>query len=400
MPYNSSTGIISINTATDPHQGISIYDIQQALGIGVYNDIGGLITYGAANNKIKKWAKYKPVRSSKLGIMTLADFQDVYFGLTVPIYGTGYTTNISTFLGQFPSSYAYNAPRGKDGGGTGVNEWFRFLDFNGYNNNATPFVYEQGCTFPHSYAYGGAGAGGCNFTLSLNTGTSLHDGIAIGDWKVGGSSGAAFNTYYFGLIFQHGTDTPKIVTSSYPVNDSQGRGYTLNIGDSGNDGLDGLVTSYSYTVYPILSRVVHSTVSSIGNATSETIVAIPANTFNFSQYPVSATVTYDIPTADAYIGARARLYISATIAINSTGGYTSISTNHIQLYRASSNTDTSGTLIKSYNDLPAITTTDPYPFEDSIQMDNFPAYVRIHLYNDSVSGMTLDYYVLVRQEEL
>ena len=392
MPYTN--GIISVNTSTTPNQGVSIYDIQRALSIGNKDDIGGLITEGASQNKIRKWAKYKPERDDKLGLLTIEDRQDNYFGLDVPIYGSGYITLLTDFLDSFASAYSYLPPRGKGGGTGGADEWYRFRDFEGYNIAANPFVYEQGCTFPRRYDYGGVGADGCNFTISLNTGASLRDGIAIGDWKLGGSSGTAFSALYFGLIFKHGTDTPIIVTATTTLASG---GYTLNIADSGNDGLDGLVTSYTYTVYPVLCTNSHSTLGNVGNL--DQIVPIPVATFQFKQYPVSATVTYDMQYADAYQGPSARLYVTATIGINSTGGYSSVSTNHLQLFRASSDTDTTGTQIGTTYDIGTITTTTPVTFDPGgISIDQFPTYVRIHLYNDSVSGMTLDYWVLVRED--
>lgn len=400
-----SNGIISIETTGGVTYGVSVYDVQRALGRGT-GDVGLLCSdqewQGSGSsatlvraNRINKWAKNKPVRSSKLGLMTLADFQDVYFGLDVPIYGSGYITVLTDFLDSFASAYAYLPPRGKGGGTGGANEWYRLRDFEGYNVAAVQFSNEQGCSFPRRYDYGGVAAGGCNFTLSLNTGTGLHDGISIGDWKLGGSEGTAFSSMYFGLIFKHGTDTPQIVTATSTLASS---GYTLNIADSGNDGLDGLATSYTYTVYPVLCTNSHSTLGNVGN--QDQIVPLPVATFQFKQYPVSATVTYDMQYADAYQGASARLFVTATIGINSTGGYQSVSTNHLQLFRASSDSDTTGSQIGSTYDIGTITTADPVTFNPGgLSIDQFPAYVRIHLYNDSVSGMTLDYWVLVREDE-
>lgn len=388
MAHDSSNNTIYINTQTTPHQGVCIADLQAVLRSD-RNDIGGIITTADIN----KWPKFKPVRSSLLKVMTLADMQDVYFGLDVPIYGSGYITNIFDFLDAFSSAYAYLKPRGAD---RSPKEWFRFRDFDGYNRNAQPFVNESGCTFPHMYEYGGAGSVGCNFTLSLNnTSSNLRDGIAISDWKLGGSSGTAFSAFYFGLIFKHGTDTPKIVTATSTVLSTGGM--TLTMTDSGDDGLDGLNSSYTYMVYPVLCSNSHSSLGSVGNL--DMIVPLPVATFQFSQYPASSRVTYDVIFADAYQGARARLVVTATIGIRSTGGYQSISTNHLQLYRASSDTDMSGSLIGSYN-IGTITTNDPVTWEPTpLEIDQFPSYVRIHLYNESVSGMTLDYWVLVREDE-
>lgn len=394
---------IYIDTNSTPNRGVEIVDLQQVLGRGE-NDLGLLCSdkeWNAAGtalvsaNKVNKNAKYKSVRSSKLTAMTDADFQDAYFGLNIPIYGSGYITSLSTFFDSFASAYSYLPPRGKGNGQSGADEWFRILDFNGYNKNARSFVNESGCSFPHQYEYGGAGSLGCNFTLSLNnTVANLRGGVSISDLKLGGSEGTTFSSLYFGLIFKHGTDTPKIITATSTVLSSGG--LTLTITDSGGDGLDGLSTSYTYTVYPILCSNAHSSLGNVGNL--DNIVPLPVATFQFSQYPASARVTYYIDSADAYQGPSAKLVITATVGILSTGGYESISTNHIQLYRASSDSDMSGSLITS-DTLSVITTTTPVTWEPTpIHIDQFPSYVRIHLYNDSVSGMTLDYWVLVRED--
>ena len=398
-----SNGRIYIDPSTT---GVCIADLQVVLGRGT-GDLGllcsdkewnaqGTALVGA--NKINKWAKYKPVRLDKLSVLTDADFQDAYFGLDIPIYGSGYITNLSTFFDSFASAYAYLPPRGRGNGANGSDEWFRLRDFNGYNKNAQPFVYEPGCTFPHRYEYGGAGSVGCNFTLSLNnTDANLQGGAAISDLKLGGSEGAAFSSLYFGLIFKHGSDTPKIITATSTVLSSGG--LTLTMTDSGGDGLDGLNTSYTYTVYPVLCSNSHSSLGNIGNL--DKIVALPAATFQFSQYSAASRVVYNMISADAYINVRARLAIYAEIGIRSTGGYESISLNHLQLFRASSDDDMSGTQIGVTYDLGTITTSSPVTFSPSpIIMSDFPSYVRIHLYNESVSGMTLDYWVLVRNEEL
>lgn len=125
------------DTQASPVQGISIYDIQSVLGSSL-NDIGALIV----NGNINKWAKYKPVRYDTLGVLTDAQRKNVQHGLSTDVATeTGVPTNSDSFFykllaGSLPWNYLY--PRGKGVNGTNVNEWFRFLDFDGYDSSATP----------------------------------------------------------------------------------------------------------------------------------------------------------------------------------------------------------------------------------------------------------------------
>lgn len=130
MPHDTNT--IYRNSS----YGISIGDIQQFFG-NSRNDIGSLIS----NVTINKWAKYKPVRSAKLGILSDSDRKSVQQGLSTTIYTqTGEPTSSLSFFyallaGNLP--WSYNRPRGLNGGGTGIHEWYRFLDFDGYDKRAT-----------------------------------------------------------------------------------------------------------------------------------------------------------------------------------------------------------------------------------------------------------------------
>lgn len=62
------------NTITAP---VSIYDVQQVLGIGGNGDLGTIITQG----NINKWAKYKPIVRPVVRLLTDADRQAANHGL-------------------------------------------------------------------------------------------------------------------------------------------------------------------------------------------------------------------------------------------------------------------------------------------------------------------------------
>ena len=131
----NSDGKIYITSSS----GVSIGDIQTVLGSS-RNDIGALITEG----DIKKWAKFKPIRSSQKGYVTLAQRVAAGhgFGQVSPLAWSVIQSN------QLPDSFTYLRPRGKGGGTGGADEWFRFFDFchietdltqlssPGYNHNA------------------------------------------------------------------------------------------------------------------------------------------------------------------------------------------------------------------------------------------------------------------------
>jgi len=141
-----ANGIIYIDTSTTPPKGVSIADIQQTLGTGAYNDIGGLI----ANGNINKWAKYKPVRLTILNTdgqleEDTTNHRMVWKPTADWWKGAGLHPTCGFSVPSYPSIDAlietndvweYLRPRGLNGGGQDVHEWHRFKDFIQYNHNA------------------------------------------------------------------------------------------------------------------------------------------------------------------------------------------------------------------------------------------------------------------------
>ena len=143
MPYNSTTGIVSVDTSTSPYTGVSINDIQQALDC-TRNDIGGLITDGLIN----KWAKYKPVKMSGLDFASQRNSNFTWkstatwwkgyngqCGMTFQTFTSfGNPATSSSFFyklldGQL--AWGYEKPTG------GINQYpFRFFDFLQYSRFA------------------------------------------------------------------------------------------------------------------------------------------------------------------------------------------------------------------------------------------------------------------------
>lgn len=132
MSHTSTT--IFINTTTTPHKGVEIADIQAVLHSS-RNDIGGLIT----NGDINKEAKFKPVRypsanATKTNTPTLYRDVNNKCGIEIPILDATdlASSNIQSKI-TGASDYSYIRPRGM----ATNSEWFRFLDFDGYDHNAS-----------------------------------------------------------------------------------------------------------------------------------------------------------------------------------------------------------------------------------------------------------------------
>lgn len=129
---SNSEGKIYIDPDSTPRKGVCIGDIQTVLGSS-RNDIGALIV----NGNINKWAKHKPFRNSTVGFALtptqstpelrsparIAAALAANYGLTIPKY------NATNFKTHYSDQWTYNKPRGSSN-----SEWFRFLDFDGYQH--------------------------------------------------------------------------------------------------------------------------------------------------------------------------------------------------------------------------------------------------------------------------
>ena len=147
MAYNTNTGIIYIDTNANPNVGVSIYDLQRALGRGEH-DLGLLCsdkkwsgTSLVRANKTNPLAKYKPVRHSALAVLTQAQRASTRYG-----FGAGLPPTLDLTQNNLPQNdWVYLPPRGKGGGDGGSDEWYRIRDFEGYAVGAcTPLVVSTG----------------------------------------------------------------------------------------------------------------------------------------------------------------------------------------------------------------------------------------------------------------
>lgn len=164
-----------------------------------------------------KWAKYKATRA------TGVNPTDAYKGEQKSLYGsTGYMcglsavlctalsgsdTSLKTVMDNGAIGWEYEAPRGLNGGGSGVHEYYRVLDFDGYNHNAvSPF-------------YGFSDTGGpadTDFNIYMYVDFTATDSSLLGF-----SDLTIFNDWYFGIAIWKGntfigagTSQSKISTAS------------------------------------------------------------------------------------------------------------------------------------------------------------------------------------------
>ena len=218
-----TTNRIYIDTSVTPNVGVSIADIQAVVGSS-RNDIGGLIVNGA----IKEWAKYKPTRANGKNPTDWwkGEVKSIYgsatggytFGFSLSEYSTLAAMKTAMDGGNF--GWVYEKPRGASYGANG--EYFRFLDFNGYINNATtPFdrfgladeEFPTIDTYP-AYLYvdftrtdGSLGAG--DFTLF----DDWYFGVAV----YGGGSGQLVGKGTSSVAFGQQSDAARCVTMELPV---------------------------------------------------------------------------------------------------------------------------------------------------------------------------------------
>lgn len=147
MAYNTNTGIIYIDTNANPNVGVSIYDLQRALGRGEH-DLGLLCSdkkWSGSSlvraNATNPLAKYKPVRHDALAVLSLVQRASKRYG-----FAAGLPPTLDLTQNNLPQNdWVYLPPRGKGGGEGGADEWYRIRDFEGYAVGAcTPLVVSTG----------------------------------------------------------------------------------------------------------------------------------------------------------------------------------------------------------------------------------------------------------------
>lgn len=126
-------------TASD---GISLAQISRCLEDYRLDSNGNInLEMMCTSDNINEWSRKKPVRSSKLGVLTDADMASANFGFNIggmdgdnnatAVYEADPNVALSKAIAS-GGKWTYNKPRG------GTTEWYRLLDFDGYNHKAAP----------------------------------------------------------------------------------------------------------------------------------------------------------------------------------------------------------------------------------------------------------------------
>ena len=153
---------------------ISIGDLATALGT-TSSDLGDVIkNYGGMANK---WAVHKAVKSSAVGILSRADKKALNFGLTAP-------SAQSSFAATFGQAWVYSWPTAGQ-----PNEWFRILDYDGYNKYAEPPIQAIG----DIQVYQSSG--------DFDFGDYVQQNVSGGDDGIAWDDLPAINTYYLCAVF-------------------------------------------------------------------------------------------------------------------------------------------------------------------------------------------------------
>lgn len=165
MAHNAAYTKVYVDTANSI--GLGVHEVTKCLGrntldVGTLCGDTGVVKDGEvvdAGGKINKWAKHKPVRfPGKMSPLSDADLASVDYGFDTST-GAGISERggaaalaslISTIIANNGATWNYLPPRGMNHPFQGYHEWFRLLDFDGYNHAAkAPFrVPSTGITIP------------------------------------------------------------------------------------------------------------------------------------------------------------------------------------------------------------------------------------------------------------
>ncbi len=353
----------------DSNSGVSIGDLQTVFNTTT-EAIGGIIQYGVARDLINIWAKYKPVRSSSKAVLSDAERKAVNYGLKVSKY-----TSLSNFVSGYSSDYEYNWPRG---GSVQPKEWYRVLDFNGYNHNAV-------CPVNSFQGVSGDVPQGTNLQVSLYLNPQNQSPVGSLQWSdlCPDSGNKNMDEYYFGVIIRTGaTSTYRIVTMSEPIgngNSMQERSLYLPAsyftGDPGT----------SYTLYPVLSWQAITSIQT-GGTYQAGLFSIPnTSPTTFTIRTIQTVVSYAITPGSlvAWVdGGKYKVsFEGGVLATQPTSG-----TIYYRIYEGQ---DTTGTPVNSGEFLPygAFPTTATYSTKTVTINGTVPEYVTVVLVYQDVPSL-------------
>ena len=225
--------------------GITLRQIAQCLRDFRVTKLGTDLGLLCTSPNINKWAKRKPVRSSDIACKEETyKADDGWCGLDITSALVSENADVSAIGSKYDgkdNGWAYAAPRGR-----GHDEWFRTLDFNGYNHKASPFVSQM--VVPAEWAKS-EGA----FTANVLFAEDNEDSLSYRDIE-------AMKGFYLGLALV-GNGATRRCTAETTIGES-GMGVSLDpasladgsykafpfIADRRIDANDGLVETRIYTL--------------------------------------------------------------------------------------------------------------------------------------------------------
>lgn len=341
----NSDGKIYKNKSASPKLGVEVEDMRTVLSASG-NDMGQIVT--DSDVIINKWAKYKPLRSSKLGILTDAERASLNHGLVINKY-----TTVAGIEGA-SGDWEYLRPRG-----LAHNEWFRFDDFahesadlRGYNHYAECFV--DDADIPSRYV---KASGGIRVQINFTPDAQLpQDSIGIADlYDVNGDS-FVFEDMYLGVLLSKGGNY-RYKTSDDTIGDN---GYWAEVyfDEATVDNLDlGDCIVYMFAVYTKCTTQ-QSTVGNINNqlmtgayvfpGIAPATMTIVPNTANVVIYKLQVEeitggvkvyldVKYNADQATPVSNVNVKLYtdLNGETQIGSSGGYGGYDSGHSEYDRVS-----------------------------------------------------------------
>lgn len=371
-----SDGIIKTKTVSGVTYGVSVSDLQTVFTTSK-NDVGAIVLFIAARDLVNVWTKYKAVRSSKRGVLTEAERKEVMYGLDIPVCTT--SGGVATFLLAYPNGYSYLWPRGLKN--TDINpgtldEWFRLLDFDGYNPAANCFVNSNDILLPSSYIVGNGGTG-LYFEVGINAGASLRTGaIGITDLPYGNGT---FGDLYLGMLFVY-NGAYKLITSSQTLStDVSFYGHGSVFLAESNNLLDGITTNTEYDVYPVLSLLSHTSMTSYSQ--QDELVALPVSPFTFKATTLVTQQNIAILSAGATMNDGV-LLVDFVLAMSAQGAAATSMTASYTVYEASESGDTTGDPIQGMSGTTPLSTSQNAQVQKQRRMTN-PQWVRIYACNQN-----------------
>lgn len=202
-------------------------------------------------SNINKWAKFKPVRYNSVKALTEAQRASVNYGLAAPSTRTTPAATLS-------DTWGYNRPRGGS-----LNEWYRVLDFEGYNHNALP---------PCS------SIGDIDIYLAQQTSFSFGGYIAHpaagGDTITWSELPASIGGYYLCVVFSTGANLTGTLIAKTSVQTLSSSGIVLDLDQSELEAL----RAGGYQYYYLCGRSAALSTLTIPTSSSANYLALPTAT--------------------------------------------------------------------------------------------------------------------------